>query len=254
MVHLPPLPGAPRALPTVAARRPAWIKRAVEDARLLDDAGFDGVIVENYGDAPFFKDHVPPETTAALAVAASAVREALPPRTAVGVNVLRNDARSAIGIAAACGLDFIRVNVLAGAAVTDQGLIEGRGAEILRARARLAPDVRVLADVRVKHAAPFAPRPLEEEAADLAGRGGADALIVTGTRTGAGVAAEALQRVRSALPDALLLAGSGVTADSVADVLEVADGVIVGTAIKRGGRTVNRVDAKRAAAFIDAAR
>ncbi len=254
VVHLPPLPGAPRAVPAVAARRPAWIRRAVEDATILDEAGFDAVIVENYGDAPFHKDDVPPETTAALAVATNAVREALPPRTAVGVNVLRNDALSALGIAAACGLDFIRVNVLAGAAVTDQGVVEGRAAEVLRARQRLAPDVRILADVRVKHAAPLAERPIEDEARDLAGRGGADALIVTGSRTGAGTYHDELTRVRDALPDALLLVGSGVTTKSVADVLDLADGVIVGTGIKRGGQTQNRVDPKRAAAFVAAAR
>lgn len=241
-------------MPAVAGRRANWLERAVDDAEALAAAGFDAVLVENYGDAPFFKGRVPPETTASLAVVAHAVREALPPQIAVGVNVLRNDAFSALGIAAAASLDFIRVNVLTGAMVTDQGVIEGDAAAVLRARARLAPDVRVLADVRVKHAAPLAPRPLEAEAKDLAGRGGADALIVTGSRTGVGVDLEELTRVRDAVPDALLLVGSGTRAETVGDALTIADGVIVGTAIKRGGRTTNRVDPKRAARFVAAAR
>lgn len=254
VVHLPPLPGAPRAVPSVPGRSQGYVRRAVEDAQTLEAAGFDGVIVENYADAPFFKDAVPPETVAAMAVASSAVREALAPRTAVAVNVLRNDALAALGIAAACGLAAIRVNVLAGAAMTDQGLIEGRAAEVVRARARLAPDVRILADVRVKHAAPFAERPIEDEARDIYGRGGADALIVTGAATGSEPDLDELATVRDAVPDALLLAGSGVTTDTVGRVLELADGVIVGTALKRGGRTTNRVDARRAAAFVEAAR
>ncbi|MDJ0973387.1 MAG: BtpA/SgcQ family protein [Planctomycetota bacterium] len=253
VVHMPPLPGAPRAVPAVAGRRATWIQRAVEDAQALEDAGFDAVTIENYGDAPFFKDRVPPETTAALAVATHAVREALASRTAVGVNVLRNDALSALGIAAASSLDFMRVNVLTGAMATDQGVIEGNAAAVLRARARLAPDVRILADVRVKHAAPVAARPIAEEARDLAGRGGADALIVTGGRTGGGVDTDELQAVCDAVPDATVLVGSGATRDTVSELLGIADGVIVGTAIKRGGRTTNRVDPERAAAFVEAA-
>lgn len=256
MVHLPPLPGAPDWQPPVRGRGkpPAWAARAEEDARILADAGFDGVIVENFGDAPFYKTQVPPETTAALAVACAAVRAALPRAVAVGVNVLRNDACAALGIAAAAGLDLVRVNVLAGAAVTDQGVIEGRAAEVLRTRAALCPQVAIVADLRVKHARPLVARPLVEEARELTGRAGADAVIVSGVATGAGVDAEALAAARGALGDHPLLVGSGATARSVAGLLAHADGVIVGTAIKRGGRTTARVDPKRAAAFVRAAR
>src|SRR5688500_13204076 len=84
VVHLPPLPGSP------GYGDPDYVERAVRDARTLADAGFDALIVENFGDAPFFKDRVPPETIAAMACAVRAVREAVP--LAVGVNVLRNDA------------------------------------------------------------------------------------------------------------------------------------------------------------------
>ncbi|MDF1702728.1 MAG: BtpA/SgcQ family protein, partial [Planctomycetota bacterium] len=81
MVHLPPLPGSPRWSPPLRGRGrpPAWIARAVQDAETLAASGFDGVLVENFGDAPFHKGRVPAETTAALAVAAAALRTALPP-------------------------------------------------------------------------------------------------------------------------------------------------------------------------------
>ncbi|MHC5010836.1 MAG: BtpA/SgcQ family protein, partial [Planctomycetota bacterium] len=109
-------------------------------------------------------------------------------------------------------------------------------------------------DLRVKHATPLGPRPLEEEAHDLAARGGADALALTGPRTGTAVDPEELQRVRAAVPRLPLLAASGVTANSVASVLRLADGVLVGTALKRGGRTDAPVDPRRAASFVRAAR
>ena len=172
----------------------------------------------------------------------------------MGVNVLRNDAETALAVAASAGLDMVRVNVLAGAAVTDQGLIEGRAAEVLRTRARLCPDVAILADLRVKHARPLVDRPLAEEARELVGRAGADAAIVSGAATGDGVDPEELAAARGALGAHPLLVGSGATARTVAGLLEHADGVIVGTAVKRGGRTTARVDPKRARAFVRAAR
>ncbi len=256
MVHLPPLPGAPRWTQPQRGRGkpPAWVERAVADAETLAAAGFDGVLVENFGDAPFHKEHVPAETTAALAVACAAVRGALPRRVAVGVNVLRNDAEAALAVAAAAGLDMVRVNVLAGAAVTDQGVIEGRAAEVLRTRARLCPRVALLADLRVKHARPLVARPLAEEARELVGRAGADAVVVSGAATGADVDPEELAAARGALGAHPLLVGSGATTRSVQGLLAQADGVIVGTAIKRGGRTTARVDPKRARAFVQAAR
>ena len=230
------------------------MKGAVRDAGALATAGFDAVLVENFGDAPFFKDAVPPETIAAMARAAEAVRAVLPPSLAVGVNVLRNDARAAVAIAAAADLDFIRVNVLTGSVATDQGLVQGRAAEVLRARAHLAPRVRILADVCVKHARPLAPRPLAEEVHDLVARGGADAVIVSGERTGGGVDPAHLEAVRAAAGDAPVLVGSGASARTVGALLAHADGVIVGTALKRGGHTTARVDPRRAAAFVRAAR
>jgi membrane complex biogenesis BtpA family protein len=249
VVHLQPLPGAP-------GHRPGspWRRRAASDARAYAEAGFDGVLVENFGDAPFFAGRVPPETSASLAVAAHAVRDAVPPAVAVAVNVLRNDGRAAVAIAAAAGLDFVRINVLAGAFVTDQGLVEGEAAQLLRDRARLAPHLKILADVRVKHAAPLAPRPIEEEALDLVERAGADALIVTGSRTGRAVDREELASLRKALPEAFLLVGSGTSRHTVRGLLADADGAIVGSAVKRGGRTDAPVDKRRAAAFVHAAR
>jgi membrane complex biogenesis BtpA family protein len=212
------------------------------------------VVVENHGDAPFFATCVPPETVAGMAVVARAVRDALRAGGLVGANVLRNDAHAALAVAAAADLDFVRVNVLAGVFATDQGLVEGDAARVLRARARLAPRVRILADVRVKHAAPLAPRPVAEEARDLVARSGADALIVTGPRTGSPPDTDELRRVREAVPEALLLVGSGATAANAAGLLRIADGVIVGTSVKRGGRWDASVDVARARAFARAAR
>lgn len=248
MVHLPPLPGSPRSAEPMAA----IVRRAVSEARLLADCGFDALMIENYGDAPFHAEVVPAETVAAMAVAAAAVRSAV--TIPLGINVLRNDALAALAVAAACGAEFIRVNVLSGVYAADQGILTGRGADVARQRVRLAPRVRIAADVHVKHAAPISQPDIARAAADTAYRALADALIVTGAATGHATPLEDVERIRGAVPDRPVWVGSGVTAGTVGEVLRVADGVIVGTCLKRGGRTEAGVDAAAARRFVRAAR
>lgn len=244
VVHLLPTPGAPRASGDMAA----VLARARADARALARGGCDALIVENYGDLPFYAEHLPPETIAALALAVAAVREqagALP----VGVNALRNDARAALGICASAGASFLRVNVHTGAAVSDQGLLEGRAAQTLRERVRLCPGALVLADVHVKHATPLGRESLVEAACDARERGLADALVLSGRATGAPPQAHELEQVRAALPRVPLLVGSGLSERNARELLAFADGAIVGTSLKRGGRVQAPVDERRVAAL-----
>jgi uncharacterized protein len=247
MVHLGPLPGAPR----FAGSLQSVVDRAVADASVLAETGFDAVMVENYGDEPFFADDVPKITVAAMTRAVAEVRGAVP--IPVGVNVLRNDALAALAVAAVTGASFIRVNVLSGAMVTDQGLIQGRAAEVTRERAALG-GAAIWADVHVKHAVPLGPVTLEDASRDAFHRAGADVLIVSGPSTGVPASADDVARVRNAVPGAPVMVGSGVTVETVARFLAVANGVIAGTALKRDGVTAAAVDPERAAALVAAAR
>lgn len=250
MVHLLPLPGSPRYRGSMSE----VVDRAARDAKVLAAEGFDGILLENYGDLPFHPDRVPAETVAAMAAVLTALRGRADGARCWGVNVLRNDARAAVAIAAGAGASFIRVNVHVGAALTDQGIIEGRAHETLRERARLAPDLAILADVRVKHSAPLAPLPLEQEVADLRERGLADGLLVTGGRTGAAPELEEVRAVAAAAESVPVLVASGVTVENARSFLAHARGLLVGTSIKRGGRTENPVDPLRARRLIGAVR
>jgi membrane complex biogenesis BtpA family protein len=245
MVHLGPLLERGVALAEVEAA-------ACRDAERLFSAGFDAIMVENFGDRPFYPDRVPTHTVAAMTRMLLAVRQtvgALP----LGVNVLRNDARSALAIAAAVDAAMIRVNVHIGSAVTDQGLIHGQAHDTVRLRRQLAPDTRILADVRVKHAAPLAERPVLEEAEELTERGEADALIVSGHKTGGATDPERLRVVRAAVRCPVLV-GSGADIAQLGLLLPVCDGLIVGSSIKEGGDVLAPVDPVRARAFVMAAR
>lgn len=246
VVHLLPLPGSPRGTASLTE----ITHRAECDARALLTAGFDGYVIENFGDAPFFPDKVPVHVLTIM----TRIAQALPRRNAfVGVNVLRNDANGALAVALAANLDFIRVNVHTGAAVTDQGIIQGRAAETLRMRNTLASNVAVLADVAVKHAAPLgATFDLTSVARDVAYRGLADGLIVTGTATGVETSAEDVDVVTKAVPDRPIFVGSGVHEENVETVLQCANGVIVGTSLKKHGRVEEGVDPVRAQRFVRA--
>lgn len=241
MLHLPPLPGAPRYGRDLAAVR----ERALSDAEALVSGGVHGLMVENFGDTPFYSDRVPAWVVSHLTRIATEIRRrfAVP----LGINVLRNDGRSALAIAHAAGADFIRVNVLCGACVTDQGVLQGIAVELLRDRVMLtAEDIKVLADVNVKHAAPLgAPRPLEEEVFDTVHRGGADAVVVTGTGTGRGADLRHVHAARSAAGGAPVFVGSGISAATIREFLPAADGFIVGSALKVNGDARNPVDPVR---------
>lgn len=248
MVHLGPLPGAPRWGGSFSP----IIERALADAEALASGGVDGVIVENYGDAPFHPDTLPPETIAALAVCVAEVARTtdLP----VGVNALRNDARGALAVAVAAGARFIRINVHTGAQLADQGWLTGRAHETLRERARLRADVAILADVFVKHAAPPAGMSIEQAARDAWHRGLADGLIVSGEGTGLETDLARVRAVKAAVPEAPVWIGSGITTVNARASLEVADGAIVGSALQEGGVAGGAVDPARVRALVEAAR
>lgn len=247
MVHLAALPGSPRDL---GAGFGPTIRAAIADAEALAAGGADAIMVENFFDAPFAKDSVPPHTIAAMTLAVKAVREAVD--LPIGVNVLRNDARSALAIAHLCGAAFVRINVFVGAAVTDQGLIEGVARSAVLYRKELGADVALWADICVKHAAQLGDSDLATAAADAVHRGMADALIVSGTATGSVTDPEDARRVKSALPSTPLLVGSGMDAQTAEALLAHANGAIVGTSLKREGRVDAPVDVERVRALREA--
>jgi membrane complex biogenesis BtpA family protein len=247
VIHLGALPGSP----AYEGDMRAVVGRAVREARLLAGCGFNGLIVENYGDLPFLSGRVEADTTAAMAVVASEIRQAV--RIPLGINVLRNDARTALAIAGVVGCEFVRVNVLVGAFTTSEGLVEGEPGEVQRYRDRVAPGALIFADTLVKHASPLAPTTLADDVLDVVERGRADAVIVTGARTGRPPAGDDLETVRTTLRDAGLavpvLVGSGSNPLNAEDFLRLSDGLVVGSYIRKHGRAGEAIDGRRAAAM-----
>ncbi len=249
VIHLLPLPGSPRW----GGNLDPVLERAEREAELLTEGGANGIIVENFGDAPFRIGRVEPETVAAMTRAVELVCRASP--LPVGVNMLRNDALSALAVAVSAGAQFIRVNIHYGTMAADEGMVTGEAFATLRRRRLLgAEDVSILADVLVKHATPLGAPDLGLTARETAYRGLADGLIVTGPVTGQPAVPDDVATVRRAVPDRPLLVGSGVDAHNAARFLPGADGAIVGTSLKEGGIIANPIDLARVIATAEAFR
>lgn len=241
MVHLRALPGAPR----YADEGPGIEDAMMYDASVLADAGVDALLLENFGDAPFYPRRVPPWVISHMTRLATLLRQQFS-RIPLGINVLRNDGCAAMAIAHAVGARFIRVNLLCGARVTDQGLLEGIAHELMRLKRQLwAEKVEVFADINVKHSMPVGSAPIEDEVADTIRRGLADAVIVTGPGTGRSVNTEELVSVKHAAGEIPVLVGSGVTDETGSSCLVVGDGLIVGSWVKQDGIVTRPVDPER---------
>jgi membrane complex biogenesis BtpA family protein len=240
MVHLLPLPGSPGYDGSVDRVRSA----ALRDAEVLARGGVHGLLVENFGDVPFSPGSVPAPILAHVTALATEIGRVfgLP----FGINMLRNDGCGALAAAHASGATFIRVNVYVGARVTDQGILSGIAHDLQRRRHELgAESIRILADVDVKHSAPLGGYRVEDEVKDALERGGADAVVVSGSRTGEPVEPDRLTRIKEAAGSASVWVGSGITEQNIETLYEQADGLIVGTAFKKGGVVTNPVDVER---------
>ncbi|CAN5392232.1 BtpA/SgcQ family protein [soil metagenome] len=242
MLHLLPLPGSPLFAGDSDRIREVLLR----DADALAEGGVDGLMIENFGDVPFFPGRAPAHVVAQITAFAGAVRHRVP-NIPLGINVLRNDGQSALAIAHAVGASYIRVNVLCGARVTDQGVIQGIAHDLLRERAVLDParSIKIFADVDVKHSAPLARRELADEVDDTLERALADALIVSGAGTGKATDPAHVATVKQSAASAPVFIGSGVSTQTVESYLPHCDGVIVGTALKRDGVAANEVDVAR---------
>jgi len=251
VIHLRPLPGAPRY--EGEAVRDIYAA-AARDARTLAAGGIDGIIVENASDLPFARpDDIGPETVAALTAACLEVRNATD--VPIGITCVANGAIPALAVAKAAGAKWVRVNQWVNAYVANEGFLNGPAPEAMRYRAMIgAKDVAIFADVHVKFGAHAITedRSIGEQATD-AEWFDADVLIATGTRTGSPTQPGEVEDVRSGtnLP---VIIGSGMTPEQIPALMAVADGAIVGQWLKEDGFWWNPVDPHRVEKLMSAIR
>ncbi|RCX20014.1 hypothetical protein DFR58_10283 [Anaerobacterium chartisolvens] len=245
MVHCLPLPGTPG----FCGDMKKITEQAVNDALVLEESGIDAIIIENMGDGPF---GIVMDTEQSCALAAISAIVAQKVKIPVGIDAAMNDYKTSLSIAKAIGGAFVRIPVFVDTVEFFGGIITpcARQAMILRKNLN-AENVKILADIQVKHTHMLLPHVAIEDSAKAAESCGADAIIVTGTHIGVETPIEIIQRVRK-VTKIPLIAGSGVNTANIRQQLSIADGAIVGSSLKEAGRIENPVSTKLAKELINA--
>ena len=248
MVHLGALPGSP--LHDAKAGLEGLVTAARSDLVALQDAGFDAVMFGNENDRPYEFD-VDTASTATMAfVIGQLHREISVP---FGVNVLW-DPMSTVALAAATGASFCR-EIFTGTYASDMGPWTPDAGKAMRYRDRLGrSDLAMLYNVSAEFADSLDRRSLPDRARSAVFSSIPDAVLVSGAITGEAARMEDLEAVKAVLPDVPVMANTGVKHDTVADVLKIADGCIVGSALKVDGDTWKAIDPERARDFMDRVR
>lgn len=248
MVHVGALPGTP----LFSRPMPAIIEQAVSEARLLADAGFDGIMIENMHDRTYLRQRVGPEIVAAMTAVLDALRAAV--SKPLGLQILAGANREALAVAAAAGASFIRVENFVFAHVADEGLMsEADAGPLLRYRREIgAEHIRIFADVKKKHSGHAITADVNiAQAARAAAFFGADAIVVTGPMTGEAATVGDVREVAAAVEIPVAI-GSGITPDNLPVFWDLADVFIVGSFIKQDGRWYHPPDPDRVNALIRA--
>jgi membrane complex biogenesis BtpA family protein len=248
MAHLPPLPGTP--LYDERAGMEGIVASVRADLEPMLDAGVDAVLFCNEGDRPYGFE----AGYDGVAALTRVVTELKPADRPFGVDFLW-DARAALAVAAATGASFIR-EVTTGVYESDMGLWNTNAAALLRERRRLhADDVAVLMNVTPEFASSLGSRTVGDIARSAVVSSLADAILVSGPRAGAEPSVETLRQAAAAVAGAVpVLVNTGAKAGNVREFLQIADGVIVGSDLKRDGDTWSAVERSRVDRFVTAAR
>lgn len=246
MAHFPPLPGAP--LYDAGAGMDGILDYVASDLENLQAGGIDCIMFGNEGDRPYLLS-ASPESLAAMAAAIGALKGAL--RVPFGVNYLW-DPVATVALGVATGAAFVR-EIFTGVYDSDMGLWQPNAAKAVRLRHDLGrDDMKLLFNVNAEFASPVGSRPIEARAKSAVFSSLADVILVSGPMTGQPVDGSDLRRVKEAAGDTPVFANTGVNKDNVADILSVADGVIIGTHLKVDGDTWKPVDPERVKRFMEA--
>jgi membrane complex biogenesis BtpA family protein len=248
MVHLGALPGSP--LHDAEAGLEGLVEGARADLAALQAAGFDAVMFGNENDRPY-EFEVDRASTATMAYVIGRLRGEI--AVPFGVNVLW-DPMSTVALAAATGAAFVR-EIFTGTYASDMGPWTPDAGRAMRYRDRLGrKDCLMLYNVSAEFADSLDRRPLPDRARSAVFSSIPDAVLVSGQITGEAARMEDLEAVKAVLPQVPVMANTGVKHATVAEVLRIADGCVVGSALKVDGDTWAPVDPDRARDFMARAR
>lgn len=227
MIHFPPLIGYPEfpGFEYIA-------KKMLKEAAILENAGFNGIIIENNYDTPH-TEKIPSNSAAMFMDLAKLLQEKI--KIPFGLDILWNDYENSLSICKSTNAKFFRVPAFVDTVKTAYGIMPARASEVVALRKHLHLEhIAIFADIQVKHSEMVDKNKTLEQSAKEAVIAGADAIIITGKWTGDAPQTNDLEGARLAVGKFPILIGSGATADNLSILTKYADGIIVGTALKEG--------------------
>ncbi len=240
MVHVEALPGTPLYKDSVKK----VISKAVKEALIYAESGIDAIMIENMHDVPYLKGTAGFEIATLMAVIAYEIKRKtdLP----LGIQILAGANKQALAAALSSGADFIRAEGFVFGHLADEGLFESDAGELLRYRKQIdAEHIKIFTDIKKKHSSHAITGDISiSETAKAAEFFLSDGVIVTGSATGEEAKIEEIREVKQAVKIPVLV-GSGVTDKNVQRYYEIADGLIIGSYFKKGGKWQNAVDKNR---------
>ncbi len=245
MVHVQALPGTPKNKYSLAE----ICDIAVAEAKTYEEVGLDAVMIENMHDVPYLKGSVGPEITAAMAVVAKAIRDAV--QLPLGIQILAGANKEALAVAKAANFQFIRAEGFVFGHVADEGYIDACAGELMRYRKAIgAEDIAVFTDIKKKHSSHAITSDVDiDETAHAAEFFLSDGVIITGSSTGKAVYLHELKCLKDKIQIPVLI-GSGITADNIQEYWEYASAFIVGSHFKEEGYWENKISEMRLQNFM----
>lgn len=246
MVHVQALPGTPKNKYSLAE----ICAIAVAEAKQYEEAGLDAVMIENMHDVPYLKGSVGPEITAAMAVVAKAIRDAV--KLPLGIQILAGANKEALAVAKAANFQFIRAEAFVFGHVADEGYIDACAGELMRYRKAIgAKDIHVFTDIKKKHSSHAITSDVDiAETAHAAEFFLSDGVIVTGSSTGKAVYLHELKSLKDKIHIPVLI-GSGVTAANLSEYWDYSSAFIVGSHFKEDGYWENNISEERLREFME---
>ncbi len=212
------------------------IERAVEEAGIYNEEGFDGAIVEDYhGDLQ--------DVISALDILQ---KQNLP--LIIGVNVLR-DPYLAFGLAGKYGAKFVQFDTIQASSSNSANNHRFNEKMYFSLKERY-PHICILGGVRFKYVPPTG-KSLADDLCD--GMYKADAIVTTGEGTGIETPIQKLRDFRKVMETFPLIVGAGINDRNVKEQMEICEGAIVGSYIK-GGETEAPVQREKVRRLVDLVR
>jgi len=245
MCHLTALPGDPGFDSSTGLER--VVDLAHKDLIALQEGGVDAVMFSNEFSLPYLTS-VEPITVASMARVIGELLDEI--KIPFGVNVLW-DPIASLDLAVATGAKFVR-EIFTGVYASDFGLWNTDSGATVRHQHRIGgKDIKLFFNIVPEAASYLAGRDIVEIAKSTVFNNHPDAICVSGLTAGVQTDISTLRKVKEAIPDTIVVANTGVRIENAEEQLSIADGAIVGTALKHDGVFENQVDKARVREFMD---